>query len=87
MQQQFCVYEPLRNCQEYDRQTQGRIYEPENYQQQHQNGSLRSLFVQQQQQRMEYPYPGYFMYHQQQQQQFSYEQDPSSRSAVHPRWV
>nr|NP_001262544.1 flyers-cup, isoform F [Drosophila melanogaster]AGB95926.1 flyers-cup, isoform F [Drosophila melanogaster] len=87
MQQQFCVYEPLRNCQEYDRQTQGRIYEPENYQQQHQNGSLRSLFVQQQQQRMEYPYPGYFMYQQQQQQQFSYEQDPSSRSAVHPRWV
>nr|NP_001262546.1 flyers-cup, isoform H [Drosophila melanogaster]AGB95928.1 flyers-cup, isoform H [Drosophila melanogaster] len=87
MQQQFCVYEPLRNCQEYDRQTQGRIYEPENYQQQHQNGSLRSLFVQQQQQRMEYPYPGYFMYQQQQQQQFSYEQDPSSRSAVHPRWI
>ncbi|XP_033162813.1 leucine-rich repeat-containing protein 40 isoform X5 [Drosophila mauritiana] len=87
MQQQFCVYEPLRNCQQYDRQTQGHIYEPENYQQQHQNGSLRSLFVQQQQQRMEYPYPGCFMYQQQQQQQFSYEQDPSSRSAVHPRWV
>ncbi|XP_026835981.1 leucine-rich repeat-containing protein 40 isoform X3 [Drosophila erecta] len=87
MQQQFCVYEPLRNCQEYDRQTQGHIYEPENYQQQHQNGSLRSLFVQQQQQRMECPYPRCFMYQQQQQQQFSYEQDPSSRSAVHPRWI
>ncbi|XP_043656087.1 leucine-rich repeat-containing protein 40 isoform X7 [Drosophila teissieri] len=87
MQQQFCVYEPLRNCQEYNRQTQGHIYEPENYQQQHQNGSLRSLFMQQQKQRMEYPYPRCFMYQQQQQQQFSYEQDPSSSVAVHPRWV
>ncbi|EDW97274.2 leucine-rich repeat-containing protein 40 isoform X1 [Drosophila yakuba] len=87
MQQQFCVYEPLRNCQEYDRQTQGHIYEPENYQQQHQNGSLKSLFMQQQKQRMDYLYPRSFMYQQQQQQQFSYEQGPYSRSAVHPRWV
>ncbi|XP_039494755.1 leucine-rich repeat-containing protein 40 isoform X6 [Drosophila santomea] len=87
MQQQFCVYEPLRNCQEYDRQTEGHIYEPENYQQQHQNGSLKSLFMQQQKQRMNYPYPRSFMYQQQQQQQFTYEQGPYYRSAVHPRWV
>ncbi|XP_016969729.2 leucine-rich repeat-containing protein 40 isoform X2 [Drosophila rhopaloa] len=88
MQQNFCVYEQLRNCPEYDRQTQGHVYEPESYEQQHQNGNLRSLFVQQQQQRMEYPYPNGFMYQQQQQQQFPYGQSiESSRLAVHPRWV
>ncbi|XP_017084514.2 leucine-rich repeat-containing protein 40 isoform X3 [Drosophila eugracilis] len=88
MQQNFCVYEPLRNCPEYNPQTQGQIYEPESYQQQHQNGNIRSLFVQQQQQRLENPFPKCFMYQQQQQQQqFFHGQNESSRLAVHPRWV
>ncbi|XP_070073868.1 leucine-rich repeat-containing protein 40 isoform X2 [Drosophila takahashii] len=70
-QQHYCVYEPLRNCQEYDRRTQGHIYEPESYQQQ----------------RHEYSHANCFMYQQQQHRQFSYGQMESSRLAVHPRWV
>ncbi|XP_017047064.1 leucine-rich repeat-containing protein 40 isoform X5 [Drosophila ficusphila] len=87
MHQQFFVHEPLRNCQEYDRQTQGHIYEPESYGQQHRNGHIRSLFMQQQQQRQEFPYPNCFMYQQQQQQCFNYSQNEPSQLAVHPRWV
>ncbi|KAI8044494.1 hypothetical protein M5D96_000663 [Drosophila gunungcola] len=84
MRQSFCVYEPLRNCREFHSQAQPHIYEPESYEQQHQNGHLGSLFVQKQQQQMQYPYPNCFMYQQkQQQQQFTY----GSRLAVDPRWV
>ncbi|XP_050745283.1 leucine-rich repeat-containing protein 40 isoform X1 [Drosophila biarmipes] len=87
MQQHCCVYEPLRNCREYDRQTQGHIYEPESYQQQHPMGNMRSLFVQQQQQRVESPHRNYFMCQQQQLTQFSYGQHDSSHLAVNPRWI
>ncbi|XP_016960504.1 leucine-rich repeat-containing protein 40 isoform X6 [Drosophila biarmipes] len=87
MQQHCCVYEPLRNCREYDRQTQGHIYEPESYQQQHPMGNMRSLFVQQQQQRVESPHRNYFMCQQQQLTQFSYGQHDSSHLAVNPRWM
>ncbi|XP_017117338.1 leucine-rich repeat-containing protein 40 isoform X3 [Drosophila elegans] len=85
--QPFCAYEPIRNCREFHSQAQPHIYEPESYEQQHQNGHLGSLFVQQQHQRIQYPYPSCFMYQQQQQQQFTYGQNESSRLAVDPRWV
>ncbi|XP_032307238.1 leucine-rich repeat-containing protein 40 isoform X3 [Drosophila ananassae] len=88
--QPFCVYEPLRNCPEYDRETQGHIYEPESYEQQHQSGNMANLFMKQQEQRRSSGYHNSYMY-QQQQEQYVYGQDNShhstNRMAVHPRWV
>lgn len=95
MQQQnvqpFCVYEPLRNCPEYNRETQGHIYEPESYEQQHQCGNMANLFMKQQEQRRSSACQHCFMCQQQQQEQYVYGQDNShhsaNRMAVHPRWV
>ncbi|KPU79888.1 uncharacterized protein Dana_GF18150, isoform D [Drosophila ananassae] len=88
--QPFCVYEPLRNCPEYDRETQGHIYEPESYEQQHQSGNMANLFMKQQEQRRSSGYHNSYMY-QQQQEQYVYGQDNShhstNRMAVHPRWI
>lgn len=88
--QPFCVYEPLRNCPEYDRETQGHIYEPESYEQQHQSGNMANLFMKQQEQRRSSGYQNCYMC-QQQQEQYVYGQDNShhstNRMAVHPRWV
>lgn len=69
-----CVYQQLRNCQEYDRQAQGHLYEPN-----------MARLHQPQQQCRQCPYSNGVMYQQQQmyQQQFTYEQG----KAVHPRWV